>query len=98
MINNPKPGNIDNFTCSIPDNPFCNDGLQFADVKDENLLQATADQLIKRDHIGRILVYKNYLGGDLEYCYTIDEQYQKIVHMCEKYEQYLIATRGYLKS
>ena len=33
----PKPSNLDNSTCSVPDNPFCNDGLEFAEAKDDKL-------------------------------------------------------------
>lgn len=79
----PKPSNLDNFTCSVPDNPFCNDGLEFADIKDDSFLTAIADQLIEKDHTGRTVVYKKYNGSqELEYCYTIDEDLAKIVHMC----------------
>lgn len=48
---------------------------------------------VKRDHTGRLLVYKKYNGSsDLKYCYAIDEKLQKIVHMCEKYDKYYLNT------
>lgn len=41
--------------------------------------------MAKRDNLGRFLIYKRYSGEG----YAIDEHAQQIVHMCEKYFQYL---------